>query len=115
MSRRPDAGGGPSRLALVAAVGLFSPLLCHAFILLSHSASARQYEVGQTYTYDYLTTVILDEPIRPGVSPSKNVGYLLSGKVHVQAVWQNPTENSEKILQISVRKQFDSNLMHLTI
>ena len=69
---------------------------------MSHSASARQYEVGRTYTYEYFTTVILDEPIRHGVSPSKNVGYQLTGYVTVQAVWQNPSKNSERLLQISV-------------
>ncbi|CAG0914912.1 unnamed protein product [Notodromas monacha] len=99
MSVAPD--GAPSRVLVLAAVGLFSPLLCHAFILLSHSASARQYEVGQTYTYEYFTTVILDEPIRPGISPSKNVGYQITGYVTVQAVWQSPTQ---RLLQISVVK-----------
>jgi hypothetical protein len=69
---------------------------------MSHSASARQYEVGRTYTYEYFTTVILDEPIRHGVSPSKNVGYQLTGYVTVQAVWQNPSKNSERLLQIAV-------------
>ncbi|CAG0920976.1 unnamed protein product [Notodromas monacha] len=87
-----------SGFLILAAMCLIPSPPCRAFILLSHSSS-RLYEAGQTYTYDYFTTVTLDEPNGRFSSSTKNVGYQITADVHVQSVWQNPTQ---RLLQISL-------------
>ncbi|CAG0886035.1 unnamed protein product [Cyprideis torosa] len=83
-------------------------LLCgvsSAFILLSSpsQASSRQYEAGRTFSYDYTTTVLLDEPHDNPGPEQKDVGYQLKARVTLRSIWQHEQHAEDKLLQINVK------------
>lgn len=60
------------------------------------------YDVGQTYKYNYATTIKLDEPDK---TRSKEVTYQVTADVSATTVWQNPSSTSETLFLLQVNNQ----------
>ena len=94
-------------IALPVITALLSPIftLSFGFVLVSFAAgTAKHYELGSLYNYDYVLGLELNEPVTVPTNgefkgPS-TVGYKVLAKVQVRPVWQN--EGQGAILEISV-------------
>lgn len=75
------------------------------FVLVSFAASAKNYEIGNVYTYDYVLGLELNEPGNSNNEvDSKSistVGYKILSQVIVRPVWQQ--EPGGSIFEIQVR------------
>lgn len=70
---------------------------------MSFAASAKNYEIGNVYTYDYILGLELNEPSTE-VDPTSSlstVGYKILSQVIVRPVWQQ--EPGGSIFEIQVR------------
>ncbi|ODM98802.1 Microsomal triglyceride transfer protein large subunit [Orchesella cincta] len=71
------------------------------FVLVSFAASAKNYEIGSVYTYDYILGLELNEPSTGSESVS-TVGYKILSQVIVRPVWQQ--EPGGSIFEIKLIK-----------
>lgn len=74
------------------------------FVLVSFAASAKNYEIGSVYTYDYVLGLELNEPSSE-VDPKSvsTVGYKILSQVTVRPVWQQEPGGSIFEIQVSFR------------
>ncbi|XP_071445116.1 microsomal triacylglycerol transfer protein isoform X2 [Hetaerina americana] len=62
------------------------------------ASSTRQYEAGRRLSYDYETTVFINDV---GFN-RKDVGYRITAPLELSVVWQSPIDTSEKLMYLEV-------------
>lgn len=82
-------------------------LICSAMLLSAATPATpfTQFDLGSSCTFDYTSTVLFNEA-RSSLQPdadAKDVGFQIAATLEVAALWQNPTNANNKILQLTVR------------
>lgn len=78
--------------------------MCYGFVLLSSAAAGAgahadtTYAPGGAWSYDLLTTVLLNEAGRA----ERDVGFQISAGVTVESIWKHPTQTTDRLLKIEV-------------
>ncbi|CAB3378257.1 Hypothetical predicted protein [Cloeon dipterum] len=65
-----------------------------------------QFDVGSSSAYDFVSTVLLDEPktrLATGAE-AKDVGFQIAATLEVASLWNSPADANDKILQLTLKK-----------
>lgn len=84
---------------------MIQPQFTLLLILAVFSSKSWQYELGTTYSYEYLTAVLMNEPAPlSGSNSSKvkgtDVGYQITASVDLTSVWQDPHDPTHILLEL---------------
>ncbi|XP_046406130.1 microsomal triacylglycerol transfer protein isoform X2 [Ischnura elegans] len=77
-------------------IGRFPFLVCG--LLAVFASSTRQYDAGRRLTYEYETTVLINEA---GFN-RKDVGFRITAELGVSVVWQSPVDSTDKLMFFEV-------------
>ncbi|XP_059476430.1 microsomal triacylglycerol transfer protein [Neocloeon triangulifer] len=68
-----------------------------------------QFDLGTSSTFDFLSTVLLDEakdPTQVANEEAKDVGFQIAATLQVASLWHNPADHNDKLLQLQLKKPF---------
>lgn len=92
---------GRSVCSVICLLAIFGPY-CQMAPAAAGAGTARLFQTGYGYMYDYQTTILLNEA--PGPRIGNDVGFQISADLSVSVIWQNPNNANQKLIRLEMIK-----------